>query len=125
VVDFTPRPLYRHGEQIPVPIEQEAGWAPMLVWTFRGREKFFAPAGILSPGLPAPSPVALLTELSRLQHVPINIRNKLGRPVAKVTTSNGRYVQFVCLLVCCTALLFVCKTNEGTFVQHSVAKLKY
>lgn len=116
MVDFTPRPLYRHGEEIPVPIEQEAGWASVLVSTFRGRQTCFSPAGILSPGLPAPSPVALLTELSRLQHVSINIWNKLGTPVAKVAASNGRYVQFVCLFVCCTALLFVCKTNEGTFV---------
>jgi hypothetical protein len=30
---------------LPVPIGQEAGWTPELVWTQRLEEKFFAPAG--------------------------------------------------------------------------------
>jgi hypothetical protein len=37
------------GERTPVPIEQEAGWAPELVWTKRLEEKSFAPAGDRTP----------------------------------------------------------------------------
>jgi hypothetical protein len=38
VVNFTPRPPYLPGKN-PVRIEEEAGWAPELVWTFWRREK--------------------------------------------------------------------------------------
>jgi hypothetical protein len=34
------------GKGPPVPIVQEAGWAPEPVWTQRIEEKSFAPAGI-------------------------------------------------------------------------------
>ena len=42
VVNTTPRPLYPR-ERTPVPVEQEAGWAPKLVCR---REKSLNPAGI-------------------------------------------------------------------------------
>jgi hypothetical protein len=45
----TPRPLFTPGKD-PVPIVQEAGWAPGPVWT--GTENL-APTGILSPDRPA------------------------------------------------------------------------
>jgi len=34
------------GERAPVLTRQEAGWAPELVWTRWGREKFATPPGI-------------------------------------------------------------------------------
>jgi hypothetical protein len=37
------------GEGPPVPIVQEAGWAPEPVWTQRLEEKSFAPAGVRTP----------------------------------------------------------------------------
>jgi hypothetical protein len=37
--------LYPRGKDPPVPIVQEAGWAPEPVWTQRLEEKSFAPAG--------------------------------------------------------------------------------
>ena len=51
VVNATPRPLYPQ-ERDPVPIVQEAGWAPGPVWT--GAENL-APTGIRSPDRPASS----------------------------------------------------------------------
>jgi hypothetical protein len=36
-------------ERTPVPIGQEAGWAPEPVWTQRLEEKSFAPAGDPTP----------------------------------------------------------------------------
>jgi hypothetical protein len=51
MVNVTPQPLYPR-ERDPVPIVQEAGWAPGPVWT--GAENF-APTGILSPDRPARS----------------------------------------------------------------------
>ena len=50
-VSFTPRPLFTPGKD-PVPIVQEAGWAPGPVWT--GAENL-APTGIRSPDRPAHS----------------------------------------------------------------------
>jgi hypothetical protein len=47
-VSVTPRPLFTPGKD-PVPIVQEAGWAPRPVWT--GAENF-APIGIRSPDRP-------------------------------------------------------------------------
>jgi len=46
-----PRPLFTPGKD-PVPIVQEAGWAPGAVWT--GAENL-APTGIRSPYRPARS----------------------------------------------------------------------
>ena len=51
VVNATPRPLY-HRVTDPVPIAQEAGWAPGPVWT--GAENLAA-TGIRSPDRPARS----------------------------------------------------------------------
>jgi hypothetical protein len=48
VISFTPRPLYQ-GEEHPVPIGWEAGWAPEPVWTRWRRKKFLAPAGNRNP----------------------------------------------------------------------------
>jgi hypothetical protein len=58
-VSVKPRPLSTL-EKDPVPIVQEAGWAPGPVWT--GAE-YFAPTGIRSPDRPARSSVAIPTEL--------------------------------------------------------------
>jgi hypothetical protein len=41
----TPAALYPWGKGPPVPIVQEAGWAPDLVWTQRLEEKSFTAAG--------------------------------------------------------------------------------
>jgi hypothetical protein len=48
VVSVTPRPYFTPGKD-PVPIVQEAGWAPGPVWT--GAENL-APTGIRSPDRP-------------------------------------------------------------------------
>jgi hypothetical protein len=40
-----PAALYLRGKDPPVPIGQEAGWAPEPVWTQRLEEKSFDPAG--------------------------------------------------------------------------------
>ena len=50
-VTVTPRPLFTPRKD-PVPIVQEAGWAPGLVWT--GAENI-TPTGIRSPNRPARS----------------------------------------------------------------------
>ena len=50
-VSITPLPLFNSGKD-PVPILQEAGWTPGLVWT--GAENL-APTGIRSPDRPARS----------------------------------------------------------------------
>jgi len=61
VVNATPRPLYPR-ERDPVPIVEEAGWAPGPVGT--GAENL-APTGIRSPDLPARS-----ESLYRLRYAP-------------------------------------------------------
>jgi hypothetical protein len=44
VVNSAPWALYPHGKNPSVPIDQEAGWASELVWTFWRREKSLATA---------------------------------------------------------------------------------
>jgi len=51
VVSVTPRPLFTPGKD-PVPIVQEAGWAPGPVWTGATN---LAPTEIRSPDRPARS----------------------------------------------------------------------
>jgi hypothetical protein len=53
----TPAALLPPGKGPPIPIVQEAGWAPEPVWTQRLEEKSFAPAGDRTPiaGRPARS----------------------------------------------------------------------
>jgi len=58
-VSVTPLPLFTLGKD-PVPIVQEAGWAPGPVWT--GAENL-APTGIRSPDSPARKLVAIPTTL--------------------------------------------------------------
>jgi hypothetical protein len=55
VVSTTPRPVYPGKD--PVPIVQEAGWAPGPVWTCA---KNLVPTGIRSPDHPARSQSLLL-----------------------------------------------------------------
>jgi hypothetical protein len=44
-----PAALYPWGKNPPVPIVQEAGWAPEPVWTQRLQKKFSASVGDRSP----------------------------------------------------------------------------
>jgi hypothetical protein len=44
-----PAALYPRGKGRPVPIEQEAGWAPEPVWTQGLEEKSSAPVGNRTP----------------------------------------------------------------------------
>jgi hypothetical protein len=34
------------GKDVPLPVQQRAGWAPETVWTFRSRQKSVVPAQI-------------------------------------------------------------------------------
>jgi hypothetical protein len=56
-----PAALLPPGKGPPVPIVQEAGWAPEPVWTQRLEEKSFAPDGDRTP-----ISDTTLTELTRL-----------------------------------------------------------
>jgi hypothetical protein len=91
-----PAALLPPGKGPPVPIIQEAGWAPGPVWTQRLEEKSFAPAGDRT-GLPVVQPVVrhyrLLPELTRLLSV------------------TG-----ACYSYCCDGSLRNCAAN-GPFVQ--------
>jgi hypothetical protein len=58
VVSSMPRPLFNPGKH-PVPIVQEAGWAPRLVWT-GGKS---CPLHASIPGPSTPLSVAIPTEL--------------------------------------------------------------
>jgi hypothetical protein len=58
----TPRSRVTPEKKTPVPIGQEAGWAPEPVWTQRLEEKSFASSGDRTPVVQ--SVVIILTELT-------------------------------------------------------------
>jgi hypothetical protein len=64
-VSVTPQPLFTLGID-PVPILQEAGWAPGPVWT--GAENLVS-TGIRSPDRPARNAVAIATALPDPQSI--------------------------------------------------------
>jgi hypothetical protein len=66
VVSVTHRPHLTPGERTPVPIVQEAGWAPEPVWTQRLEEKSFASVGDRTSVIQCVADT-ILTELPRLK----------------------------------------------------------
>jgi hypothetical protein len=68
VVSVTLRPLFSSGEGPPVPIVQEAGWAPEPVWTQARGKSSFASAGDWTSLARSSSPSSdtILTELPGL-----------------------------------------------------------
>jgi hypothetical protein len=70
VVNATYRPLYPRKD--PVPIVQEAGWAPGPFWT--GAENL-GPMGIRSPGRPAGSEPLYRKHVLSIRNGSNNIKN--------------------------------------------------
>jgi hypothetical protein len=65
MVGVTTRPRFSSGKVLPVPIGQEAGWAPEPVWTQRLQEKSVAPATHRTPVVQSVVDT-ILTELPRI-----------------------------------------------------------
>jgi hypothetical protein len=59
-----PAALLPRGKGPPVPIGQEAGWAPDPIWTQRLQEKSFAPVGNRTPIARRPARSQTLYSLS-------------------------------------------------------------
>lgn len=66
MVKINSRPLYAL-ERIPVPIKEETGWTPEMLWTFSRRKKSIVCGGIWILDLPARSSVSVTTALSRFR----------------------------------------------------------
>jgi hypothetical protein len=62
VVSCTPQLLYTQ-QRTPLPIENQAGWAPELFWAFWRIEKFVIPIGIQTMDFPSHSLQTILTIL--------------------------------------------------------------
>jgi hypothetical protein len=65
------------GKGLPVPIGQEAGWAPEPVWTQRIEEKIFPLCRGSNIGLPVRSQDTILIELPRFLHCVHSQNNNL------------------------------------------------
>jgi len=83
VVSITPRPHFTPGKD-PIPILQEAGWAPGPVWT--GRKS--RPHWDSIPNRPARSSVAIPTELPGPRTGP-EVSRKLRLPNFVTTAQDG------------------------------------
>jgi hypothetical protein len=66
VVSFRHRPFYLRGKSPPVPIWQEAGWAPEPVWTRRRRENYSFRYQESNSGRPSRNPAIILIQLRRI-----------------------------------------------------------
>jgi hypothetical protein len=84
-VRVTPRPLFTPGKD-PVPIVQEAGWAPGPVWT--GAENL-APNGIRSPNRPTRS--LSLYRLSYRAHATETRVRQLSRRIADIQKTREKF----------------------------------
>jgi hypothetical protein len=90
VVSSTPQPHFDPGKD-PLPIVQEAAWAPGPVWT--GAENL-APNGIRSPDRPARSSAAIPTELPSPHVINFTSQNLLIASLEKWPNKNyTRHVQ--------------------------------
>jgi len=108
VVSSTPWPHFTPGED-PVPILQEAGWAPGPVWT-GGKTR---PHRVSIPDRPARSSVAIPTELpSPLINLRLGIIQEM-KPTKSITTE-----QF-----CCINFIRECSTNNQ-FLWNSINTFK-
>ena len=93
-VSVTPRPLFTPGKD-PVPIVQEAWWAPGSVWT--GAENL-APTGIRSPDRPARSQsLYRLRYPAHRTYVSYLIIGLEGRPCFCISTNE---ITFACVPWC-------------------------
>jgi hypothetical protein len=81
VVSVTSRPHFTLGKH-PVPVVQEAGWAPGPVWT--GAENL-VPTGIRYPDRPTRSSIAIPTELPG----PLNMSIICRKAVDKIQVTLG------------------------------------
>ena len=87
--NVTSRPLFTPGKD-PVPIVQEAGWAPGSVWT---AGKNFVPTGIRSPDRPARR--RSLYRLSYLAHSGILITAIINQPTCYFESFARYIIMFV------------------------------
>jgi len=88
-VNATPRPFYRRERQ-PVPILQEAGWAPVPVWT---GEENLAPQLNSIPRTPSPRVATPSTFPGPwMNRIVNNIPNRI-KPQGRSTNTNKRYMK--------------------------------
>jgi hypothetical protein len=123
MLNFKHRRLYPR-EIIPVPIEQEAGWAPELVWTFQWTEHSSATTGTLIPdrparcvvGIPTPHPPHTIYKyiilLRHLEHITLASINH------KTTKIHFRLVTFVFTKLDSIFRLLHYDTNKLTAVTN-------
>jgi len=100
----------------PVPIEQEAGWAPKTVWTFLEKRKSLA--GIRTPNCPARTLLSI--------HYTIPIRSKFGQQTLYIT-SHLCYAHGILVKTARSLVLIVHPTAaaHGTTVQHSARAWRF
>jgi len=112
VVSSTPRPQFTPGKD-PVPILQEAGWAPGPAWT--GAENL-ASTGIRSPDRPARS--QSLYRLSYLAHIFQGIKVKIrGSTFLRNVSKFLRNYAVAHPSPYCSLCLFQCLPTKG-FAEH-------
>jgi hypothetical protein len=94
-VSVTPQPLFT-PQKDPVPIVQEAGWAPWPVWT--GAENL-APTGILSPDHPAHSQsLYWLRYSAHMKHnITLYVFPTVSQDLSALLQSSQNQTAFVCL----------------------------
>jgi hypothetical protein len=112
-----PAALLPPGKGPPVPIVQEAGWAPEPVWTQRLEEKSFCPCRGSNPDRPVVQPV--LPELTWLLSIVLRKKN-----------NNIDVNSFDILLEYYLSFMFVCVARgcifeEGRFPSKSVTSFTY
>ena len=113
-----PRPLFTPGKD-PVPIVQEAGWAPGPVWT--GAENL-APTGIRSPDCPARS--QSLYRLRYPAHFPVRKTHKIKFGARFCGRRRLRNAESMCGRILERHLISAARTN-GLGVTCLLTKIAY
>ena len=113
VINFTLRPFYP-WEEIPVPLEQEAGWAQKLKWVVCKREKSLAPGLDSNRRWSTPQPTTIPPTLTQILN---SIQQYIKRLIVNLIALKIQFTAVHCsfFYVCWTQYILTFSTTDSSY----------